>query len=169
MIRLAEELHHDWRKTVFGDYLTARDVLRQQLIDFYNECGVDASYGFEVSRTMMRDLRPVRLDRYKARTRFDKYGRASDTTQFANIQEVQTVGSSNVGLVRFLSETGTITGVSHELLWFPKPETEKKIKPAGRVINAPVRDDWMGTLHELGWIGTAHRFHPVPSSDPVVS
>jgi hypothetical protein len=171
MIRLAEELHDDWQETVFGDYLTARGVLRQQMIDFYNECGVDSAYGFDIRRTMMRDLRPVRLDLYKARTRFEKYGRASNITQFANQQEVQTVGSANVGLVRFKVTAGSITGVSHELLWFPKPETEKKVRPAGRVVNAPIRDDWMGTLHELGWSGSAHRSYPAQawSSDPVVS
>jgi hypothetical protein len=168
MIRLAEELHDDWQETLFGDYLTARDVLRQQMIDLYRECGVDQAYGYEIRRTMLRDLRPVRLDLYKARQRFHKYGRSSNITQYANVQEVQTVGSSNVGLVRFKADGAAITGVSHELLWYPKPETEKKIRPAGRVINAVLRDDWMGTLHELGWTGSAHRSYPPQSSVPPV-
>ena len=158
-----DELREDPLKAMFGEYLLARDVLRQQLIDLYEQVGVDPSVGVQVRRTMLRDLRDARLDAYRAGDRFDvdeeKYTKA-----WTHVQFVQTVGASNVGLLRFVTRSGAITGVRHELLWYPVAEAESADEfhffpvPDGLVVGGDVpRVDWMGTLHEGAWTTYAHR------------
>lgn len=165
LVKLARELSDDPKEVIFGDYLTARDVIRQQLIDLYKDIGVDHAYGFAVKRTMLRDLRPDRVDQYPARRRFAKYDRqTSNIRAYADIQEVQTVGHNNVGLVSFTGSGGVVDGVRHELLWFIVPEPEAKLSSPGLVVGAPVRDDWMGTVHECGWTSAAHRYYPPPTT-----
>jgi hypothetical protein len=182
ILNFAEELREDKLHALFGDYLYAPDVLRQQLIDFYLEWGVDPALGPQIRRTMLRDLRYLpaerddRLKQYRARARYDKYDPGSDTRRFADQQYVQTVGSNNVGLVRFVTDGGVLTGVSHELLWYPvakpvsSPRPEIPAKPAGLVIGVELpRVDWMGTLHEGTWTACAHRLDDLrAATDPAV-
>jgi hypothetical protein len=156
------DLYEDPKKTIFGDYVFARDVLREQLIDLYQHVGVDPTVGVQVRRTMLRDLRPNRLFEYPGRDRFDpdeeKYTKGWTHTQF-----IQTVGASNVGLVRFVLGGPEPDHVRHELLWFPvaEPDSADGVKdvyvPDGLVIGAEKRPDWMGTLHECAWETYAHR------------
>ena len=156
------DLYEDPKKTIFGDYVFARDVIRQQLIDLYQHVGVDPTVGVQVRRTMLRDLREGRLYEYPGADRFDpdeeKYTKGWTHTQF-----IQTVGASNVGLVRFdPGSEGGIESVRHELLWFPVAEPDSadwEIPPIpdGLVIGAERRADWMGTLHECAWSSYAHR------------
>ena len=110
LVKLARELSDDPKEVIFGDYLTARDVIRQQLIDLYKDIGVDHAYGFAVKRTMLRDLRPDRVDQYPARRRFAKYDRqTSNIRAYADTHEVQTVSHNNHDLV---SRTGSGTAVA---------------------------------------------------------
>lgn len=158
-----EELRDDPLKAMFGEYLFARDVLRQQLVDLYEQVGVDPSVGIQVRRTMLRDLRESRLDLYPAVDRFDpdeeKY-----TTAWTHVQFVQTVGGSNVGLMRFVSSGEEVRAVRHELLWYPVSEPASADEwhfwpvPDGLVVDGDFpRLDWMGTLHEGAWTTYAHR------------
>jgi hypothetical protein len=165
------EFGEDPHGKIFGQYVYSRDVLRQQLVDFYNAYGVDPALGHQVRRTIMRDRRPARLDRYRARERYVEEGPDAQITRYASVQEVQTVGSNNVGLVRFVTPEGVVRGVTHELLWYLKAAPDLKPKalselPAGKVVGAPARHDWMGTLHEMAWTGEAHRMPPELTEAP---
>ena len=155
------KLHEDRNELIFGEYLYSRDVLHQQLIDLYQHVGVDPTVGVQIRRTMLRDLRPGRLYEYVGGNRFDpeeeKY-----TKGWTHVQFVQTVGTSNVGLVRFVTKGGELSSVRHELLWFPVAEPASAdgidlLVPDGLVVGADQRSDWMGTLHEGTWSAHAHR------------
>lgn len=145
-----QELLDDPKKKVFGEWVFARDVLRKQFLDLYSTYGTDPGYGYQIRRTMLRDRRENRLHLYGARARFHKKGK--HTIGFAHVQEVQTVGNANVGLVRFEFENGSLHAVSHELLFYPDRSELDPREPG--VLIAPgrlPRPDWLGTLHRAAW------------------
>lgn len=177
-INMFAELRDDPLKKILGDYLYARDVLRQQLVDFYDGWGIDPAFGHQVKQTLLQDLRHrdgARLDRYGARERYPDP--TTDIARFADEQWVQTVGANNVGLVRFVTDGGVVRGVVHELLWYPKPEPERHgilehRLPPGLVFGVRPRADWMGTRHGAAWTAEDHRLPAeaaeLPVPDPVV-
>ncbi len=159
-----EELVLDPKKKIFGHYLYARDVLLQQLSDAYRAIGVDPYYGITVEKQNLRDLRGDRMLHYGARERFA--AKALDTFLYGHLQEVQVVGSANVGIVTMTDDpAANRMGVAHHLLFYPLPadprndpklpgpwEYEEPLEP-GAVLDRPhPRVDWMRTLHKA-WFG----------------
>jgi hypothetical protein len=159
------EFYDDPIAKVFGEYVYARDILRQQLIDLYREIGVDPAYGLQNTATMLRDQRHERLTRYVARTRYSGNG-LTDTNGFADDEFVQTVGQANVGLLRFVTRDDAIRSVRHELLWYSQLKPIGEEVAAGTVVDAGLpRTDWMGTVHVGAWTDQKHNLGDAFSED----
>ena len=162
-VQSLHQLAEDPSKAIFGHYLYSRDVLLQQIADAYKALGVDPAYGFTVDKKNLRDSeRPDRLMHYGARHRFDPSKKYS--MMYANAQEVQVVGSANVGLVRFVGD-GRGFGVRHDICFYPDPTHPAQVEATpgpwapprppqpdpGEVAAFPwPRIDWMASQHE-GW------------------
>jgi hypothetical protein len=158
VLRDLSELREDWQKKVFGHYLFARDVLRQQIADFYRQLNVDPFHGLVVDRTMLRDIRDPRFTLYGARDQISKQQR--NTLQYFHKYSVQSVGHSNVGLVRFTTDPvdGRL-GVRHDLLFYPIPKPPHTGQPGEVLGLSGPREDWMGTVHNA-------RFPYIPFDPP---
>ena len=162
------QLREDPSKTIFGHYLYSRDVLLQQIADAYKTLGVDPAYGLTIDKQNLRDTdllghpRPDRLMHYGARNRFAFSKPYS--MMYANGQEVQVVGNSNVGFVRFVGDHHRL-GVRHDICFYPDPSHPGQVvaqpgpwePPAppqpdpGEVVGFPwPRIDWMASQH-VGW------------------
>ncbi len=153
--RMTAEFFDDPAFAMFGEFLYAPDVLRAELANFYNEVGVDPEAALKVKTSVLHDHREDRLELYRAFKRYQKYPADSNITGFAQVQELRTVGSANVGLVKFETESGTIRSVAHELLWYPMTNLELDEHQNPIALPLP-RTDWVGTLHRAAW--THHEF-----------
>jgi hypothetical protein len=151
-IKFVRDFANDPALILFGEYLYAADVLREQLVNFYNELGVDPAKGMQVVTSMLRDHRSDRLDLYRAHERFTSEPR--NHTAFAHVQGVRSVGQANVGLVRFDADGADIRSVQHELLWYVAA-AELGADHQEVSVQLP-RTDWLGTLHEAAWIDVRH-------------
>lgn len=158
------EMFDDPVRAVFGHYLYSRDVLLQQIADLYKALWVDPAYGVTIEKTNLRDTRPDRLRHYGARNRF-AYTKPY-FMMYANEQEVQVVGSANIGLVRFTDAHGR-RGVRHDLCFYPEPSHPGVVAPPpgppyrptptppdpGEVVGFPYpRTDWIATQHEARFL-----------------
>lgn len=136
-------------QAVFGDFLSAPDVMRQQLTGFFDMVGlIDLGSGLRMEGgVVLRDHRSPRLPLYPViNTRLTVRGK----TEKKMVEDLQrrTVGHANLGFVQIYCRGGEVTEVHHELRWYPidSPPGETDPKP---------RTDYIGTLHRAGWHGNA--------------
>jgi hypothetical protein len=142
-VETLQEFADDPLLSVFGDFLTAGPALRQELRRFYREIGVDPTVGLSVETTTLRDHRPDRMTPYPAMAaRFTRGSAAWDVT---NDWQRRTVGHANVGYISLVTRGSQILGVRHELRWYPIDDPPRHTDPVPRT-------DWIGTLHEAGWM-----------------
>lgn len=147
-----ENLHSfvdDPMQAVFGDFLSAPDVMRQQMTGFYEMMGlIDRGSGLRMEGgVVLRDHRSPRLPLYPEIN-------AQLTPRSENVKELvedlqrRTVGHANLGFVQIYCRGGEVSEVHHELRWYPIDEPPKTTDPKPRV-------DYFGTLHRAGWHGNA--------------
>ena len=150
------EFWDDPMAKMFGEYLFARDVLRQQLVDLYHAYGVDPSIGHQVRRTLLRDLRPVRRTSTAPATATSDEEKSQGLDPQAGDPDRR---CNNVGLVRFdparrAGSRASATSCCGSRSPSRIPRTALPPDPAGLVHGVELRTDWMGTVHECSWTPT---------------